>query len=611
MSHRDNFIKQNKELKKPMDIFDVGFVGAAGGSKPDQVTGAAVTADSTTELTVTWNAVTATPAVSGYKVERSPNGSSSWTVVAASQSGTSFGDSGLSVYTVYYYRVSAINSIGTGDPSSVVNARTVGIAPNQVTGLSASATSTSNINLSWSAASGGNPASYTYTVERSLNNSSWTSLGTTTSTSMSSGSLSTYTLYYYRVKASNAVGDGSYSSSANARTYGVVPNQVTGLSASAASATQINLSWSAATGGNPASYTYNVQSSPNNSSWTTLTNTGSTSYSNTGLTGSTLYYYRVRAYNAQGNGSYSSSASATTNAPPFSATGGTVTTSGLYTYHTFTSTSNLVVSGSAGNVEVVCIGAGGGGGNCFGGGGGGGGILKTNSYSLGVGTHAATVGSGGLRGSDGDSYRGQGLVGGNSSFDSNTAGGGGGGGGYAWNSTSFQNGSAGGNSGGSGGARGSGFGGGGGGSGGTSFKGGVSGTKSSNYNGGYGKNNGGNPGGGGGAGGGQAGNNAVFVSSLTKAGDGGNGYSLTSFPTTTTYSGGGGGSGAAYSGSSVPAGGTGGGGTGCYYFQQGTTDGTAYGAGGGAWGDTGNRTNSGMGSQGDGYQGVVIVRYLT
>jgi hypothetical protein len=32
MSHRDSPIKKNKELKKPMDIFNVGFVGAAGTS---------------------------------------------------------------------------------------------------------------------------------------------------------------------------------------------------------------------------------------------------------------------------------------------------------------------------------------------------------------------------------------------------------------------------------------------------------------------------------------------------------------------------------------------------------------------------------------------------
>jgi hypothetical protein len=37
-----------------------------------------------------------------------------------------------------------------------------------------------------------------------------------------------------------------------------------------------------------------------------------TAYANTGLSGSTKYFYRLRAYNSQGNSAYSNMASATT-----------------------------------------------------------------------------------------------------------------------------------------------------------------------------------------------------------------------------------------------------------------------------------------------------------
>ena len=35
MSHRDNFIKKNRELKKPLDLFNVGFTGSAGNAGVD------------------------------------------------------------------------------------------------------------------------------------------------------------------------------------------------------------------------------------------------------------------------------------------------------------------------------------------------------------------------------------------------------------------------------------------------------------------------------------------------------------------------------------------------------------------------------------------------
>ena len=39
MSHRDSPIKTNKELSKPMDIMNVGFVGVAGGGAELNITG--------------------------------------------------------------------------------------------------------------------------------------------------------------------------------------------------------------------------------------------------------------------------------------------------------------------------------------------------------------------------------------------------------------------------------------------------------------------------------------------------------------------------------------------------------------------------------------------
>ena len=102
----------------------------------------------------------------------------------------------------------------------------------------------------------------------------------------------------------------------------------------------------------------------------------------------------------------------------FEATGGTKSTSGNYTYHLFESPGNFVATGGGRNLEVFVVGGGGAGGspptgtpNARSGGGGGGGAAVGPAGTLGGGTYAVVVGSGGARVNSGD-----GGAGGTSSF---------------------------------------------------------------------------------------------------------------------------------------------------------------------------------------------------
>jgi len=79
-------------------------------------------------------------------------------------------------------------------------------------------------------------------------------------------------------------------------------------------------------------------------------------------------------------------------------TGGTVTTSGGYTIHTFTSNGTFVVNSIVIQVEYLVV-AGGGGGAWYGGGGGAGGFLTATGYSVNLGTAIpVVVGAGGTYG---------------------------------------------------------------------------------------------------------------------------------------------------------------------------------------------------------------------
>ncbi|MDD2891988.1 MAG: prepilin-type N-terminal cleavage/methylation domain-containing protein [Candidatus Gracilibacteria bacterium] len=128
----------------------------------------------------------------------------------------------------------------------------------------------------------------------------------------------------------------------------------------------------------------------------------------------------------------------------FAAIGGTVTTSGGYTIHKFTTSGTFqITNGTATNIEYLVVAGGGGGGNASGfhpGGGGAGGFLTGTLASLSAGNYTVTVGAGGAGGvMNGLSYKGN-----NSSFDTIIATGGGAGGAYGNSNSSGGSGGSGG-----------------------------------------------------------------------------------------------------------------------------------------------------------------------
>jgi hypothetical protein len=111
---------------------------------------------------------------------------------------------------------------------------------------------------------------------------------------------------------------------------------------------------------------------------------------------------------------------------PVTATGGTITTDGSYTIHSFSQAQSGTnyVTDTTQSIDYLIVAGGGGGGFDLGAGGAAGGYRSFTSQSVANGTYAVTVGSGGT-GSTSTSSRGG--NGNNSSFNSSTSAGGGGG----------------------------------------------------------------------------------------------------------------------------------------------------------------------------------------
>lgn len=178
-------------------------------------------------------------------------------------------------------------------------------APSNLIGATSGST---GINLSWTASTD-NIGVTNYLLERCVGSgcTSFSQIATPTSTSYSDAGLSASTSYSYRVRATDAAGNLSgYSNIPTVLTPAASdttsPSAPANLTATPVSTSQINLSWSASTD-NVGVTGYRLErclGSGCTSFSQIATPTGPT-YSDTGLTASTPYSYRVSATDAAGN----------------------------------------------------------------------------------------------------------------------------------------------------------------------------------------------------------------------------------------------------------------------------------------------------------------------
>lgn len=275
---------------------------------PSGLTGAALTP---TRVNLSWSGSSDNVGVTGYRVYR---GGSLLTTVG---NVTTHQDTTVVPSTLYSYTVQALDAAGNASgqsPAAIVStpAALDTTAPSAPAGLTATAVSTAQINLSWTASTD-NIAVTTYRIVRNGltlldlpgNVTSYENLG-----------LSPSVTYVYTVRALDAAGNVSLASNAaSATTLGapdtVPPTQPTNLTASAASTSQINLSWTASTD-NVVVANYRVYRGG-----MMVATVAGTSYQDTGLSPSTTYNFNVDAIDGDGNVSpLSAGASATTLTAP-------------------------------------------------------------------------------------------------------------------------------------------------------------------------------------------------------------------------------------------------------------------------------------------------------
>lgn len=263
------------------------------------------TATSPTSISLSWNAPTDNVGVTGYQVRRGGT-------LIASPTGLSLADNSRAPSTTYNYTVTALDAAGNESAAASASATTPAPPPDAIPptvpgNLQALATSTTTISLTWNASSD-NVAVASYRVQRG----GITVAASVTGTTFNDVGLTPNTPYSYTVSAVDAAANRSAESNAAQATTLSIPDTLAptvpaNVVATPASATAVNLTWSASTD-NVAVTTYRVQ----RGGVTIAANVAGTSFDDSNLTPSTNYSYTVSAVDGAGNRSAESTAALAT-----------------------------------------------------------------------------------------------------------------------------------------------------------------------------------------------------------------------------------------------------------------------------------------------------------
>ena len=224
---------------------------------------------------LTWNAVSG---ATSYKVYRATSQNGTYSLLGT-VTATSYTNTGAKAGTTYWYKVKAVNSAGESVYSNVVSGRAT------VTTLTMGHSATSGKPmLTWKAVSG----AASYRVYRATaKNGAYTVINTTKALTYTNVGAALGTTYYYKVEALNAAGKSmGFSAVVEGK---VAPVLAVGYSSVSG---KPQLTWKAV----PGATEYQVyRSTQQNSGYSKINTTTSTSYVNTGAKAGTTYYYRIVA----------------------------------------------------------------------------------------------------------------------------------------------------------------------------------------------------------------------------------------------------------------------------------------------------------------------------
>src|SRR5580693_6736938 len=261
-------------------------------------------ADSSIDLT--WNP---SAGATGYSIYRGTAPGGEGATPVGTTTSDSFTDTGLTNGTGYYYTVTATNTGGASAKTAETNTvPTAAVVTPPVPFGVVVTTASGQIHLQWTFEE--NATSYRIYRSTTPGGEGATPLATVTSSSYTDSAVTSGVTYYYEITALTGTTESARSSEYSANTSGTstAPPTPAGLTASTGNGA-VTLAWTASAGAT--SYSIYRGTAAGGEGTTPVGTSTTTSFTDTGLTNGTTYYYEVSASNSAGTSALSSEVSAT------------------------------------------------------------------------------------------------------------------------------------------------------------------------------------------------------------------------------------------------------------------------------------------------------------
>ena len=264
---------------------------------------------SQTQVNLTWSA--ANTNATRFHIERKSGPTGIYAEIAAVPSTTtSYQDTTVQPSTTYTYRMRSEGTPGFSAYSNESSAATPALPLPPAPTLQATTTSASQIHVSWTTTATG---IIRFRLERRLTTGLYSEIAqpSATSASFDDSGLAALTTYLYRLRVETGAGISAYSNEVTVTTLALPLPPAPILQGTATSSSQVHLSWSTTATG---IVLFSVERRTTTGVYSQISQPAamSTSFDDSGLTGSTTYLYRIRVETSAGYSPYSNEVTVTT-----------------------------------------------------------------------------------------------------------------------------------------------------------------------------------------------------------------------------------------------------------------------------------------------------------